>query len=69
MWRQWRCETCKVKFDWAKEVPTQILKACVFYGNYGRPPFNRIGYNNSPLIANFVYCLRCSGVKDATTNP
>lgn len=60
MFRQWQCASCSAKFNWALNQPAIIANACVFYGQYGRPPFNKEGFNNGPIIAKFVYCEKCS---------
>lgn len=60
MLRLWQCSNCFQKFNWAQALPAQDLKACAFYGDYGRPPFNIEGYNNGPIIARFLYCEKCS---------
>lgn len=56
--RIWFCEVCKSRNSYTDKLPAQELKACVFYGAYGRPPFSK-GWNNGALIARFLYCDKC----------
>lgn len=55
----WRCEDCKVRYEDRQRKPYIEAIACVFYGNYGKPPFSKIGSSDNsskPLVATFLYC-------------
>ena len=57
---RWVCTNCKKHFMYTDQHPEQSLKACVWYGSKGIPPWDKI-YNDKPLNATFNYCGDCCG--------
>lgn len=49
--KTFRREQCNTRFT---SSPV-FVKACVWYGNHGKPPFSK-PYNDGPIVARIVYC-------------